>query len=333
MIEGSYSSRIKWIDQAKGIGIILVMIGHTYLDDKFIFWFTSFHMALFFFLSGCTFKYKEGFVNFLISKIKSLLIPYVFFVFVTLSWNCFSAVSHGNNYIVFDNLLLYLIQCRFTHLWFLTCLFISEIMFYLLYKLTLSFERKIFILIFISIVCLIIEFIYRFLFNISIFWNIDLVPMAVSFMIIGYSMKDKISNIKISFGIISFISSLLISFINYCEYGKVDWWGNSFGNPLFFVISAFTGTVAICILCDKITSKILIYLGRYSIIFYGLHRIIIDATFVIYNKLNIEIVSGTWESLFFAIISVIIAIICIYPVSYFINNYFPWILGKKLHKR
>lgn len=44
-------SRIEWIDIAKGIGILFVMLGHCYLDTKYTFWFISFHMALFFFLS------------------------------------------------------------------------------------------------------------------------------------------------------------------------------------------------------------------------------------------------------------------------------------------
>lgn len=50
------TKRIEWIDTAKGIGILMVMLGHDYLDWKFVFWCYSCHMALFFFLSGCTFK-------------------------------------------------------------------------------------------------------------------------------------------------------------------------------------------------------------------------------------------------------------------------------------
>ena len=31
------TKRIKWIDTAKGIGILMVMLGHNYLDWKFVF--------------------------------------------------------------------------------------------------------------------------------------------------------------------------------------------------------------------------------------------------------------------------------------------------------
>ena len=43
------TERIDWIDSAKGLGILLVMLGHCYMEGKFTFWFYSFHMALFFF--------------------------------------------------------------------------------------------------------------------------------------------------------------------------------------------------------------------------------------------------------------------------------------------
>lgn len=67
---GEQSRRIEWIDIAKGIGILLVMLGHCYLDRKFTIWFYSFHMALFFFLSGYTFKAKTAFPYFLINANK-----------------------------------------------------------------------------------------------------------------------------------------------------------------------------------------------------------------------------------------------------------------------
>ena len=47
----SRAERIEWIDEAKGIGIVLVMLGHCYLHRKFCFWFYAFHMPLFFILS------------------------------------------------------------------------------------------------------------------------------------------------------------------------------------------------------------------------------------------------------------------------------------------
>lgn len=52
------TKRIEALDVAKGIGIILVIIGHlssSYLHD----WIYSFHMPLFFIISGICFKTEK----------------------------------------------------------------------------------------------------------------------------------------------------------------------------------------------------------------------------------------------------------------------------------
>ena len=46
------SERYTWIDCIKGIGIFLVVLGHIYKDNYIGQWIYSFHMPLFFMLSG-----------------------------------------------------------------------------------------------------------------------------------------------------------------------------------------------------------------------------------------------------------------------------------------
>lgn len=80
--------RINWIDVAKGWAIFLVIIGHSgisqYLCDVYS-WIYSFHMALFFILSGYVFSVKKyhRYGGFLLHKLKTLIIPY--FVFQVLN--------------------------------------------------------------------------------------------------------------------------------------------------------------------------------------------------------------------------------------------------------
>lgn len=47
--------RESWIDVLKGIGIILVVIGHTSMENPLVKWIYVFHMPLFFALSGYMF--------------------------------------------------------------------------------------------------------------------------------------------------------------------------------------------------------------------------------------------------------------------------------------
>lgn len=53
--------RLDYLDMVKGIGITLVVIGHSPgISDRILIWLTSFHMPLFFVVSGILFTYKRS---------------------------------------------------------------------------------------------------------------------------------------------------------------------------------------------------------------------------------------------------------------------------------
>lgn len=74
--------RFNYIDFAKGIGILLVIIGHGLMNNFAI---NVFHMPLFFFLTGLTFTPPslENLEKFIIKKVNRILIPYIFFMIVS----------------------------------------------------------------------------------------------------------------------------------------------------------------------------------------------------------------------------------------------------------
>lgn len=49
--------RLKWIDVLKGIGMYLVILGHTHFASRGVIY--AFHMPLFFLISGMFFSYKK----------------------------------------------------------------------------------------------------------------------------------------------------------------------------------------------------------------------------------------------------------------------------------
>ncbi len=74
------SHRIDWIDMLKGLGIILVVFGHTaHAKDTIRILIYSFHMPMFFIISGYLFKTKDKYKNFL-KKFMTLLLPYLIIV-------------------------------------------------------------------------------------------------------------------------------------------------------------------------------------------------------------------------------------------------------------
>jgi acyltransferase len=82
-------ARLAWLDNARGIGICLVVLGHAlnggFVHDVIF----AFHMPLFFFLSGLTAPAVAGLPlrRHAVRLARSLLVPFAFFGAVTLTYN------------------------------------------------------------------------------------------------------------------------------------------------------------------------------------------------------------------------------------------------------
>lgn len=78
--------RIKWIDLTKGVAIFLMVCGHTGIPSLISNWIWSFHMPLFFIISGmlfCPTKYTN-IQKFIHRRIQTLIIPYITFSIIEL---------------------------------------------------------------------------------------------------------------------------------------------------------------------------------------------------------------------------------------------------------
>ncbi|MGS2718547.1 acyltransferase family protein [Eionea flava] len=149
-------SRSDWVDYAKCIGIVLVVYGHVArgvynagiaMPESFYHWTDSiiytFHMPLFFFLSGLFFLntfQKKGGLRLSISKIDTVFYPYII-------WSLFQGVieatlsSYTNGTVSYADVFHLLVEPR-AQFWFLYALFfifiVSAILFTLLPKKAVS---------------------------------------------------------------------------------------------------------------------------------------------------------------------------------------------------
>ena len=83
--------RLHWIDVLKGIGIIFVMLGHINSKITVVPWIYMVPAPLFFALSGfifSTFEIKKNipFKEFLVKRLKSLIVPFIFFRLILVVW-------------------------------------------------------------------------------------------------------------------------------------------------------------------------------------------------------------------------------------------------------
>lgn len=78
------TGRVEWVDVAKGVGIVLVVLAHALPKDHVIWQFINqFHMPFFFMISGYLYSTKTSWVKFVVRKIKTLWVPFVFSSVIT----------------------------------------------------------------------------------------------------------------------------------------------------------------------------------------------------------------------------------------------------------
>ena len=138
-------SRIAYIDIAKGIGMLAVIWGHilTSYSSPSVTLVYAFDIPLFFVLSGMMYNGGkfESLKMLMISRVRSLIIPYIVYSVATWAlWAAMQMLMHSN-----QNLLRPLLQTIMAQgsggfmihnvpLWFVTCLFVVEILYYFVSK-------------------------------------------------------------------------------------------------------------------------------------------------------------------------------------------------------
>lgn len=328
------SKRIDWIDRAKGIGIILVILGHSIFPKMLKVVLYSFHMPLFFFLSGYVYNMKKykTFNEFILNKIKTILIPAFSFEVITTLWSVFINYINGNNVEIkiSSSILGIFIQRRGGEFsfgaWFLICLFISEII--LWFILSKKFTDK--TLIIIATIMSFVGYLYCRLIGVVLPWAIEVTLNAVPFLIVGYLVKKNIDTLNryLSKKYIIFYGILNVSacFLNYyLTDTKVDMYANKYGNYFLYIIASLTGVFFIIILVKYFfIFKELNYIGKNSLIYYCLHGSIIREL----ESFNINVLENSYIQIIEGLIYVLINCIILHFISLIIQKKAPFILGK-----
>lgn len=338
----SKNNRIDYIDTAKGIGIILVVWCHILLTGPVHKYVYSFHMPLFFFLSGLVFKENknENMMSFVKSKSKGILIPYISFSAITyLYWLIIERFISSNEISPLKAFINIFIapgsDSYLPHnpaLWFLPCLLVVNIIFYVIVKNYKLINIK--IAIFISSVIGFITQLYK---TDNVFWSIDVAFTGGVFFGVGFLLKEtlndeyKVINNKTKIiGFLLFVIAIVTSYYN----NSVSLSSNHYGNYILFYVSAFS-SIAMIIIISKIISKnsLLKYLGKNSLIILCLHipvkRIVMGVTCKILN-IKLELLK---ESIVITLICTLITFIILIPFINIINNRRNFIIGKKIESK
>ncbi len=304
----SDKGRLHYLDIAKGIGIILVILGHiSYLNENTRIFIVSFHMPLFFVISGMLIHLKNERSREMDTLIKNkavrMMLPYFIYSLLGIVIYIFYYLLTGRDggwSAVASDLVQTVTLYGFSVMWFLPALFGSELLFlFLLKKEKRLFITPIIVLI-LSLAAILLNYrleaanaIYGLNTVFSVFHLIAVmllrIPVAASFVAAGFYISmlwdrgsaigpGRFSRLTIPadlfIGTDLIIVTVIFSHIN----GVTDLHFLIFNNVLFYYIAALSGSFGLILICKALETvagtppcRLLSYFGINSLIIMVTH--------------------------------------------------------------
>lgn len=287
------SVRIGEIDALKGIGIILMIMGHQFYGNHFDMWIHAFHMPLFFLVSGFLYRKPETISMGVMKKVRTLVIPYLFFGMVHLAIVGIRYLCLGGDAKDFARFVSHLVFYNTEGLpicgaiWFLTALFFATITCYILDFTIINRFLKFSCIVIINFIGIILPY-----FSIRLPWSLDISFVGVGFIYVGVLFRKLYEKVVISenkcliiglFGCI--IGSLLIQ-VN----KPVNMRLAVYGQVVLFYVNAIVLTVALFLLVHGLKNRIkwidmeLSFVGRNSIVYLGFNQLVL----IFAKKVDVE---------------------------------------------
>ena len=278
--------RIKWIDIAKGIGLYLVILGHLVKYGSPVFnWIFSFHMPLFFLVSGITFSYSGNYFFSIKKTLKNLVIPYfaivIFGIIISLLVPTWAPLSLKRSLLE----VFYYVQPESLHvgqIWFLFALAMVQIIFISIREIKIkNIKVEFVVIILISIGALFLKYFETKFHLPNLPFKLDTVFMAILFFYIGFIIKEKnlaerlnhVGNKYLRAFIIA-IALLLNIYFGPILNSTINMAANNYNHAIFFFISSFSGIFAILLLSTLIKeNKYIEFYGKNSLSIFSIHSV------------------------------------------------------------
>ncbi len=317
--------RIVWIDYAKAVAIFLVVLGHSFnpagganLEAKnFIY---SFHMPVFFFLSGYLYKRHNGlWAEEYIKNIKSLIVPYFLLSalagLISFPIFCYSG-NIGEMYHRCIETLIGSGNGLAGPAWFLWCLFWVKLISWFALE---SKRPYLYAILSIALAYLIGTFLWL---------DVSSAFAAYPFFFIGWILKEKdtINKVKKPLWMILFLTTTPLLICLNKWMGSVSIYSLQFGNYIYlFYFEAFLGVLffisfikLICCRNNVITTTI----SRISILIMALHSAISG-----YVGVLSKILFLSDDTLLYGVIIAFVEVLILYYPSKIIMKKWPILVG------
>lgn len=291
--------RIKYIDLYRGIGIILMILGHLHISDGFSKYIHAFHMPMFFFISGFFWKgAKSPFFVFIRKKAKSLLVPYILYWIL----NMIVRTVLTSKIITLDNFYHFLFEPTegmsiASALWFLVALFFCEILYWFINR---FIQSDIGITTVVAVVALFGNYATRIL-PARLPFAADIAFVGIGLYHVGRIVSNSKNLVIVKIREFGFIGNLILLFslsiLILC--GKdINMRCGKYGNVLLFWINAIGMSIVLLNICRLLKENkrigenriftLIEYIGENSLTYLALNILVIDSISQLADRLIIS---------------------------------------------
>lgn len=332
--------RIVWIDQLRAVTFIFVIFGHALSKCPLKDWIYSFHMPLFFMITGLTLNigkvYKTKFKDYFLKNFNQLMMPYFwlslfllpfeYIRIVFLKKKTFDLTAYLLGFVLANNPSKS-IKLISIPLYFLALLFIAKLFLWLVVKISKGKPLAITgILLFVLCFGLVIP-------DSRLPWHLGSVPAAAFFIYLGKLLveiyKKNQSKIK-SLNSALYAVIILVLFAFGCLFnrfnGRISIHNNKYGSDFVLcVVCAVVTSVAIALIVMRLPKmKLLLFIGKNTLFYLGTHYMFVEWLDLLFPPLKDSLLGG--------FVKTVIIIFALIPIGLLFEKIAPYLAGNPIKK-
>ena len=311
--------RLDHIDRAKGILIILMVIGHVWQSGFVFELIYAFHMPAFFVISGIlmahTQSYRKPYLAFVRSRILAYGMPFVFIELL----GCMTDIIRNGVTLNWKGYLFNTVTFHFNdpNLWFLVNLCLIELLIAVLVRIKNDWK---------TVLCTAVGlFFIRYALPTEVLYvgTISSVFKYFLFFVIGFYGQEILQRRSLKGWILAAVTILYALFGKYLGTGVIK--------DIAYVVSGLCGTHVVLKIAQlqykEAVSRVLSYAGKNTLIIYGTHHVYYAAIGVL---LGVRQFQYTPLATGLVILAAVAALEV--PTIYVINRWLPFLAGKQRKK-
>lgn len=324
------NSRIKWVDTAKALGIFLVFWGHllsggspiAIVIKKVIY---SFHMPMYFILSGYVFKNNtSSFGAYIDSKIKRILLPALFLYLLSLPIYFMMGIDYSKESVgsILEPVFFLYGRCAYNSpVWFFICIF-EVLLVVRLLRIKTDDSKKLMLVIVSS---LILSYVFYLLdWKYFKLFGLDKCVLGLFFFSIGIFLNRCLYEkdlLKVA------LASLPIWIIlGIIVQPQVFMYGMELGNFWLYIVSAISGSLVFFALCSRVASyETIREYSRWIIFIICSHYVLVTLFKSFSSKIGFL---GTYTYDILSVLYVISMLLLYRPICRLIEAKIPLLMGK-----